>query len=184
MPSDTEVDASDDEALPFDEPPNYPDPDTFWEAPLFPEPNYHLARVAKIVCAQVRGNPNDRSLNINHTVGWDILVGSISNALLELEGKATVRVDSEPFYRKRPAVAIRNSIQPDGLICLEDGVKMVLLTRYLMRKYGLTPAAYRQRWSLPHDYPMIAPNAAAKRSEVAKRSGLGMKRKDTNREPS
>jgi predicted transcriptional regulator len=75
-----------------------------------------------------------------------------------------------------PAVAIRKSITPDYLICLEDGAKLKMLKRYLMTSYGLTPEAYREKWGLPRDYPMVAPNYAKRRSALAKESGLGRRR--------
>ena len=74
---------------------------------------------------------------------------------------------------KPPAVAIRKSVTPDFIICLEDGKKLKMLKRYLRARYGLTPDAYRAKWNLPADYPMTAPNYAAKRSDFAKQIGLG-----------
>jgi predicted transcriptional regulator len=79
---------------------------------------------------------------------------------------------SEPT-RLRPAVSIAKSVHPDFLICLEDGKKLTMLKRYLRTQYDLTPEAYRKRWALPADYPMVAPAYAAKRSAFAKSSGLG-----------
>ena len=70
---------------------------------------------------------------------------------------------------------VRNLVQPDYLVCLEDGAKVKVLKRYLARRYGLTPKEYRQRWGLPKDYPMVAPAYSAHRSELAKRIGLGRK---------
>jgi predicted transcriptional regulator len=74
---------------------------------------------------------------------------------------------------KAPAVPARKSVTPDFIICLEDGKKLQMLKRYLRSRYGLTPDAYRAKWNLPADYPMTAPNYAAKRSEFAKQIGLG-----------
>lgn len=73
----------------------------------------------------------------------------------------------------QPAVPVRKSVQPDFIICLEDGRRLKTLKRHLAAAYGLTPAAYRAKWNLPADYPMVAPNYAAMRSAVAKASGLG-----------
>ena len=73
----------------------------------------------------------------------------------------------------RPAVPVRKSITPDYLICLEDGKKLKMLKRHLRSTYGLTPDAYRAKWGLPPDYPMVAPNYAEQRSAFAKQIGLG-----------
>lgn len=73
----------------------------------------------------------------------------------------------------RPAVPIKKSITPEYIICLEDGRKLTMLKRYLRTRYGLSPEEYRQKWGLPIDYPMVAPNYAQKRSEFAKKIGLG-----------
>lgn len=74
-----------------------------------------------------------------------------------------------------PAVPIKNSVLPDCIICLEDGKKLKMLKRYLKATYNMTPAQYREKWGLPNDYPMTAPNYAKKRSHLAKASGLGQK---------
>ena len=74
---------------------------------------------------------------------------------------------------KAPAVPVKKSVTPDFIICLEDGKKLKMLKRYLRARYGLTPDAYRAKWNLPADYPMTAPNYAAKRSDFAKQIGLG-----------
>ena len=73
----------------------------------------------------------------------------------------------------RPAVPVRKSITPDYLVCLEDGKKLKMLKRHLRSTYGLTPDAYRAKWGLPPDYPMVAPNYAEQRSAFAKQIGLG-----------
>jgi predicted transcriptional regulator len=78
-------------------------------------------------------------------------------------------------------VAIEKSVTPDHIVCLEDGVRLKTLKRYLFRKYRLTPEQYRIKWGLPPDYPMVAPNYAAKRSALAKKMGLGRKRKEKPR---
>ena len=74
---------------------------------------------------------------------------------------------------KAPAVPVKKSVTPDYIICLEDGRKLKMLKRYLRARYGLTPDAYRAKWGLPADYPMTAPNYAAKRSDFARQIGLG-----------
>ncbi len=75
----------------------------------------------------------------------------------------------------KPAVAIRRSVTPDFIVCLEDGRKMKMLKRHLRTAYNLSPDEYRSRWGLPADYPMVAPNYAKRRSEFAKKIGLGRK---------
>jgi len=76
-----------------------------------------------------------------------------------------------------PAVPIKKSISPDFIICLEDGKKLKMLKRHLMTAYGLTPEEYRARWGLKPDYPMVAPNYAKKRQDLARKIGLGRKPK-------
>ncbi|MFQ5348390.1 MAG: MucR family transcriptional regulator [Rhodothalassiaceae bacterium] len=76
-----------------------------------------------------------------------------------------------------PAVPIRKSITPDYLICLEDGKKLKMLKRYLKTRYDMTPDEYRARWGLGADYPMVAPNYARQRRELAKKIGLGTRRR-------
>jgi predicted transcriptional regulator len=73
----------------------------------------------------------------------------------------------------KPAISVKKSITPDYIVCLEDGKKLKMLKRYLRSKYELTPDEYRAKWGLAADYPMVAPNYAAKRSEFAKKIGLG-----------
>ena len=74
---------------------------------------------------------------------------------------------------RKPAVAVSKSITPEFIICLEDGKKLKMLKRYLRLRFKLSPEAYRAKWGLPLDYPMVAPNYAARRSEFAKKIGLG-----------
>jgi predicted transcriptional regulator len=74
---------------------------------------------------------------------------------------------------QRPAIPIKRSITPDYIVCLEDGKKLKMLKRYLRSNFSMTPEEYRAKWGLPADYPMVAPNYAAQRSEFAKKIGLG-----------
>ena len=74
---------------------------------------------------------------------------------------------------RAPAVPVRKSVQPDFIVCLEDGKKLKMLKRYLRSRFGMSPDEYRQRWGLPPDYPMVAPAYAARRSDFAKQIGLG-----------
>ena len=78
---------------------------------------------------------------------------------------------------QEPAIAIKKSITPDYLICLDDGKRFKSLKRHLRTKYSMTPDQYREKWGLPYDYPMVAPNYAKERSNLAKRMGLGLSRK-------
>ncbi len=77
---------------------------------------------------------------------------------------------------QKPAVPVSKSYTNEHIICLEDGKKLKMLKRYLRTRFGMTPEEYRAKWGLPVDYPMVAPNYAAKRSEFAKKIGLGKKR--------
>ncbi|GLQ77302.1 hypothetical protein GCM10007881_08180 [Mesorhizobium huakuii] len=97
------------------------------------------------------------------------LIGDIHAAL---NGIGTPAV--EPVVKQEPAVSIKKSVTPDFIICLEDGKKFKSLKRHLQH-FDLTPDQYRQKWNLPADYPMVAPNYAATRSALAKSSGLGRK---------
>lgn len=83
--------------------------------------------------------------------------------------------------RPEPAVSPKKSIFPDYIICLEDGKKLKMLRRHLKTAYGMTPEQYRERWNLPLDYPMVAPNYARQRSKLAKQIGLGTARRDVQR---
>jgi predicted transcriptional regulator len=97
------------------------------------------------------------------------VIRTIHESLAALSG-AKVATASEP---PTPAVAIKKSITPDYIVCLEDGKKLKMLKRHLRSTYNMTPDEYRHRWGLPADYPMVAPNYAAQRSAFAKKIGLG-----------
>lgn len=79
---------------------------------------------------------------------------------------------------REPAVPVERSVTPDYLVCLEDGRRLKTLKRHLRAAYGLTPEAYRARWGLPPDYPMVAPGYAKRRSSLARAQGLGTRRGD------
>jgi len=87
-------------------------------------------------------------------------------------------VASNNSERPQPAVPIRKSVMPDYIICLEDGKKLKMLKRHLKTAYSMTPEQYRERWGLPNDYPMVAPNYAKTRSRLAKDIGLGTGKSD------
>ena len=82
-------------------------------------------------------------------------------------------VPTPPAVRPQPAVSVKKSVQPDYIVCLEDGKKLKMLKRHLKTAYNMSPEAYRERWGLPPDYPMVAPNYARQRSHLAKEIGLG-----------
>lgn len=104
------------------------------------------------------------------------LIRSVYRTLANLSGANGERVVERP----KPAAPINKSVNHDYIICLEDGKKLKMLKRYLRSTYNLSPDEYRQRWGLPPDYPMVAPAYAARRSEFAKKIGLGkgVRRKD------
>ena len=109
----------------------------------------------------------------NNSVSVDDLPSLITNVYGALSGLG----QSAPAVEEKlePAVSVRSSVKPDYIVCLEDGKKLKMLKRHLMTHYNLTPEQYRQRWNLPADYPMVAPNYAQKRRELAKKIGLGRK---------
>jgi len=108
----------------------------------------------------------------NNNVNVDDLPALIENVYGALAGLGkTVEVEAPP----EPAVSVRASVKNDHLVCLEDGKKMKMLKRHLMTDHGMTPDEYRERWNLPADYPMVAPDYAEKRRELAKKIGLGRK---------
>ena len=120
---------------------------------------------AKIVSAYVSNNEigaNDIPTLINET-----------HAALS---RATGNPTSPEREELRPRVPIKKSVMPDHIVCLEDGKKFKSLKRHLRTHYNLSPEEYREKWGLPHDYPMVAPNYARARSDLAKKMGLGTRR--------
>jgi predicted transcriptional regulator len=100
------------------------------------------------------------------------LIQNVHGALFML-GQPT----TEPATKLEPAVSVRSSIKPDYIVCLEDGKKLKMLKRHLMTHYQLTPDQYRTKWNLPAEYPMVAPNYAEQRRTLAKKIGLGTRRR-------
>lgn len=96
------------------------------------------------------------------------LIRQVYRTLASLNESPQTRLD-----RPVPAVPVRRSVMPDHIVCLEDGKKLKMLRRHLKTAYNMTPEVYRERWSLPADFPMVAPNYAAQRSELARKIGLG-----------
>jgi predicted transcriptional regulator len=104
----------------------------------------------------------------------------ISQVHTALAAFATGAPEAAP-QKSEPAVPIKNSIKPDYIVCLEDGKKFKSLRRHLKSSFGMTPDEYRKKWGLSYDYPMVAPNYAAQRSQLAKNMGLGNFRTKSSR---
>ena len=126
----------------------------------------YIGLTAEIVSAYVSNNT---------VASADIpaLINQVHSALL-LVSSGETQSSMEPL---KPAVPVKRSINPDFIVCLEDGKKFKSLKRHLRTQYGMTPEQYREKWSLPADYPMVAPNYAAARSQLAKQMGLGQQRR-------
>lgn len=121
-----------------------------------------LKLAAEIVAAYVSNNPVPAS-------ELPAMIKSIHSTLGGLGGTS----QGEMQTGQKPAVPVKRSVNADYIICLEDGKKLKMLKRYLRSNYNMTPEEYRAKWGLPADYPMVAPNYAAQRSEFAKKIGLG-----------
>ena len=124
-----------------------------------------ITLTADIVSAHVSNN----SVAVNDL---PLLIENVHNALTGLGGG-----QAEPEVKQEPAVSVRSSVKPDYIVCLEDGKKLKMLKRHLMTHYNMTPDEYRQKWGLNADYPMVAPNYAEQRRALAKKIGLGTKRR-------
>jgi predicted transcriptional regulator len=124
-----------------------------------------ITLTADIVAAHVSNN----SVSVNDLPA---LIANVHGALSKLDQPAAA-----PVVKQEPAVSIRTSIKPDYVVCLEDGKKLKMLKRHLMTHYQMTPDQYRTKWGLPADYPMVAPNYAEQRRTLAKKIGLGTKRR-------
>ena len=124
--------------------------------------NNLLDAACRIVAAYVRNN---------HLAPADLPM-VIKNIHATLGGLAPGQPSDAPLQQK-PAISVRKSVTPDYIVCLEDGKRLKMLKRYLRTKYRMSPEEYRAKWGLPADYPLVAPNYAARRSEFAKQIGLG-----------
>ncbi|MCP9626058.1 MucR family transcriptional regulator [Rhodopseudomonas palustris] len=122
---------------------------------------------ATIVSAYVGNNPTPAADLPN-------LIGQVHAALQKL---STGRADTATAEPAKPAVPLKKSMTPEYLICLEDGKRFKSLKRHLRTQYKMTPEQYREKWGLPPDYPMVAPNYAVERSQLAKKMGLGQQRR-------
>lgn len=121
-----------------------------------------IAWTAEIVASHVQNN----SVAINDLPQ---LIRTVHDSLNGLSGAVAAE-------KPQPAVPVRRSVTPDHIVCLEDGRKLKMLKRHLATAYGMTPEEYREKWGLPADYPMVAPNYAKQRSSLAKKIGLGKRR--------
>jgi predicted transcriptional regulator len=121
---------------------------------------------ADIVSAYVSNN----SVSANDIPG---LINQVHAALLRVSN-GTTEMTAEPL---KPAISVKKSITPEYIVCLEDGKKFKSLKRHLRTQYNMTPEQYREKWDLPPEYPMVAPNYAAARSQLAKQMGLGQQRR-------
>jgi len=134
--------------------------------------------------------PQDTKLSL-FAIAGQMMTAQIKGTTIESEG---LQQSIQTFYRAlqavydgvqnhllsgplNPAVSIDDSVQDDYIVCLEDGKKFQMLKRHLLSTYNMTPEQYRERWNLPQNYPMTAPNYAEKRSAIAKRIGLGITKK-------
>ncbi len=109
-------------------------------------------------------------LSNNSTASGEIpgIIEQVFKTLSNVNAEGSLMAD-----RPQPSVPIKKSVNPDYIVCLEDGKKLKMLKRYLKTAYNMTPEQYRERWGLPSDYPMVAPNYAKQRSKLAKDIGLG-----------
>jgi predicted transcriptional regulator len=126
----------------------------------------YIDLTANIVSAYLANNPTPASEIPN-------LISQVHSALLRV---SSGRSDT-PVEPAKPAVSLKKSINPDYLVCLEDGKRFKSLKRHLRTQYNMTPEQYRDKWGLPADYPMVAPNYAVARSQLAKQMGLGQQRR-------
>ncbi len=122
-----------------------------------------LQRTAEIVSAYVKNNR--------------IPMGELSSVVSDVSAALNrLSTPVQPEAEKPvPVVNPKRSVFPDHIVCLDDGLKFKSLKRHLMTSHGITPEQYREKWGLPSDYPMVAPNYAAQRSELARKIGLGRK---------
>lgn len=124
-----------------------------------------VAITANIVAAYVSKNP----------ISSTELPGLIADTHAALS-RAAGRQSPTERDEGKPKIAVKKSVMPDYIICLEDGKKFKSLKRHLRTHYNMSPEEYREKWGLPHDYPMVAPNYARARSDLAKKMGLGTRK--------
>ena len=128
------------------------------------EGDFYLEMTTEVVAAYVGNNPVSAA-------DLPVLIGDVYSALQKAGGKGS----GVSLAKSKPAVPVKKSLHDDYIICLEDGKKFKSLKRHLRSHYDLSPEEYREKWGLPHDYPMVAPNYAKARSQLAREMGLGRK---------
>jgi predicted transcriptional regulator len=141
-----------------------------------------VERIVKTTNGEITPHKSDELLKLateivaayvsNNSIAVSELPSMIKSVHATLGGLAG-SVTSEAQTTQKPAVTIKKSVTPEHIVCLEDGKKLKMLKRYLRSRYSMSPEEYRSKWGLPADYPMVAPNYAAQRSEFAKKIGLG-----------
>ena len=131
-----------------------------------PAESRYIELTANIVSAYVSNNSVPSAEIPN-------LIGQVHSALKRVSGGQAALTADQP----KPVVPVKRSVTSDYIVCLEDGKKFKSLKRHLRTQYKMTPEQYREKWSLPPDYPMVAPNYAAARSQLAKQMGLGQQRR-------
>jgi predicted transcriptional regulator len=129
-------------------------------------PSFLIEMVSDIVSAYVAHNPVP-------VADLPKLIEKVHGVLTEIETSGSAEEKPE----LKPAVAIRKSVTDDHIVCLEDGKKFKSLKRHLRTRYDMSPDEYREKWGLPADYPMVAPNYARQRSDLARKMGLGQSKK-------
>lgn len=133
--------------------------------------NDHILTLATQIVSSYVGN------NSVSTTDLPGLMTTVYQSLTRLDSSTAIQLDERPD----PAVPVRKSVTPEYIVCLEDGKKLKMLKRHLKTAYNMTPEQYRERWGLPADYPMVAPNYAKQRSKLAKQIGLGTSRRTAGR---
>ena len=112
----------------------------------------------------------------SHAQNNSVAISDLPQLIKTVHDSLTSLTGDSPAEKPQPAVSIRSSVTPDYIVCLEEGRKLKMLKRHLATAYGMTPEEYREKWGLPADYPMVAPNYAKQRSYLAKKIGLGKRR--------
>jgi predicted transcriptional regulator len=135
---------------------------------------YESISIVELVAGIVAAYVSNNELNTSEIPA---LIWQIHDSLCGIESGRSHLLGE----RSEPAVPVEESIQPDYIVCLEDGRHLKMLKRHLRTAYGMDPAQYRERWGLPSDYPMVAPNYVKRRSDIAKHIGLGTSRKRQDR---